>query len=85
MASQINEGFSQKKFEMKIWTERGDSFNHITIRAPSIVAEAHVTKMQTKEEVLCFKFVVHWLKILPTFLTVFNKEQDIHCVEQNTV
>ena len=42
----------------------------ITIRAPSNVAETHVTKMQTKEEVLCFKFVVHWLKILPTFLTV---------------
>ena len=42
----------------------------ITIRAPSIVAETHVTKMQTKEEVLCFKFVVHWLKILPTSLTV---------------
>ena len=51
---------------------------------PSIVAETHVTKMQTKEEVLCFKFVVHWLKILPTFLAVYNKEQ-IHCVEQNTV
>ena len=43
---------------------------HITIRAPSNVAETHMTKMQTKEEVLCFKFVVHWLKILPTFLTV---------------
>ena len=56
----------------------------ITIRAPSIVAETHVTKMQTKEEVLCFNSLfIGWKSSRPSL--PYNKEKDIHCVEQNTV